>query len=473
MENTENYDDFFNINAGDLKGTNGKNGKNNKKGKNFFDKEKDGDIILTNEFKECLNLMENTLDHMFITGDAGVGKSTLIKYFIKNTNKNVAVIAPTGVAALNIGGQTIHSFCLLPPRLITRNDLKVVTNEKKLRMYERVDTIIIDEVSMVSSNIMQAIHDFLLINVENAGEPFAGKQIILVGDLMQLPPVVSSQIARDVHNDMYGGKWFFDATIWKKTLYHKIKLTRNFRQKDQHFIDLLNKVKYGEVEQKDIDAINERYTGRSITSDAPVLCTLNAMVDNINQAMLRRIDSELIELVGKVEGDFKLKNCNAAEVIRIKKGAKVMILNNDIEGRWVNGTFGTFIGVEHSRMDGESYVIIKVNDTEFRVGKNEYEQYKYDYDRSSGSLTSKVVGTFVQFPIKVAFGISIHKSQGCTLDKAHIDFGDNPAFDHGQVYVALSRCRTFEGITLARKLTKEDIKIDPQIKYFMKRLKTF
>lgn len=460
-------EDFFNTSTDDLKGNNGH------KGKNFFDKEKDGNVILTPEFKECLNLMENTGDHVFITGDAGTGKSTLVKYFIKNTSKNVAVVAPTGVAALNIGGQTIHSFFQLPPRLITHHDLKVITNPKKVRMYNKLDAIIIDEISMVSSNVMQAINDFLHINVDNSGEPFAGIQIIMVGDLMQLPPVISSQVAKDVHNDLYGGRFFFDATIWKKTMYHKIKLTRHFRQSDMHFIDLLNKVKYGIVEQDDIDAINERYTGRSIPANAPVLCTLNKMVDNINGAMMERINGDYIKLVGVVDGDFNLKNCNAAEIIRIKPSSKVMILNNDQEGRWVNGTFGEFVDVNKSKMGDADQVMIKVGDVTHYVDKVVYEQYKYDYDRASGSLTSKVVGTFEQFPIKVAFGISIHKSQGCTLDKAHVDFGDNPAFDHGQVYVALSRCRTFEGITLARRLTKEDIKIDSSIKYFMKRLKTF
>lgn len=469
MNKEEDYSDVLSTKVGDLKGTNGA-GKKTKSG-NYFDKDKDGDIVLTTEFKECLNLMENSGDNMFITGNAGTGKSTLVKYFIKNTNKNVVVVAPTGVAALNIGGQTIHSFMRFPPRPIQHTDIKVETRPSKIRLLKKIDTIIIDEISMVSSNMMESIHDYLNINVENSGEPFAGKQIIMVGDLMQLPPVVSNQAVRDMFNDKYGGKWFFDATIWKIAFYHKIKLTRNFRQKDKHFIDLLNKVKYGEVTQEDLDAINERCVGRSMRSDAPVLCTLNKMVDNINAVMLDRIDGKYETLTGKVDGDFNMRNCNVDETIKLKKGAKVMILSNDVEGRWVNGTFGEFIGMEKGVE--ETYALIKVGNKVHQVYKVEYEQYKYDYDRSSSTLTSKIVGTFIQYPIRVAFGISIHKSQGCTLDKAHIDFGDNPAFDHGQVYVALSRCRTFEGVTLARKIEKEDVKVEQRIKYFMKNFKTF
>lgn len=471
MENNNNDYSMLNTDVKDLVGTSGVKDSKSKSG-NFFDKDKDGDVVLTQEFKECLDLMENTGDHLFITGDAGVGKSTLIKYFIKNTSKNVAVVAPTGVAALNIGGQTIHSLFQLPPRIIQYEDIKVITNPKKKRMYDRIDTIIIDEISMVSSNLMQSINDFLHVNVENSGEAFSGKQIIMVGDLMQLPPVISNQAIRDMVNDKYGGKWFFDATVWKNTMYHKIKLTKNFRQNDEHFINLLNKVKYGEIEQADLDTINERFVGRVMKTDAPVLCTLNKMVDNINDVMLRRIDGEYTTLVGSIEGDFRMNSCNVDETIKLKVGAKVMILSNDSDGkRWVNGTFGEFIGIK--KYDDETFVLVKSGDSIHEVYEVSYEQYKYDYDRAKGTLTSNVVGTFTQFPIRVAFGVSIHKSQGCTLDKAHIDFGDNPAFDHGQVYVALSRCRTFEGITLARKLERGDIKIEPKINFFMKQFRTF
>lgn len=461
--------DVLKTSTKDLKGTTGV--KKESKMWDFMNKEKDGDVLLTREFKECLNLMENSGDHLFITGNAGTGKSTLAKYFMKNTSKNVAVVAPTGVAAVNIGGQTIHSFFRFPPRPITYDDIKVETNPKKTKLLRKIDTFIIDEISMVSSNIMQSIHEYLNINIEHSGEPFAGKQIIMIGDPMQLPPVVSNQAARDMMDHQHGGKWFFDATIWKTTHFHKIKLTNNFRQKDKHFKDLLNKIKYGEVTQNDIDEINERYTGRVASSNAPVLCTLNAMVDNINRHMLNRIDGDYTTLVGNITGDFNIKNCNVDEIIKLKIGAKVMILNNDQEGRWVNGTFGEFVGMGGT--DDDPCVLVKVGEKTFPVYKVEYDQFKYDYDRIKEKLTSNIIGTFEQFPIRVAFGISIHKSQGCTLDRAHVDFGDNPAFDHGQVYVALSRCRTFEGLTLARKLTMEDIKVDTKIKYYMKNFKTF
>jgi ATP-dependent exoDNAse (exonuclease V) alpha subunit len=436
-------------------------------------KEEKEEFIITPTFQKASDYIINTHNSAVILGDAGTGKSSFIKWIIeklkKEKRKKYVLLAPTGVAAVNIGGQTIHSFFGFPPKPLTQNNIPIIQDPNKLITYQKVDTIIIDEISMVRSDLMEAINHFLQINL-NSGEPFGGKQIIMIGDLSQLPPVIGSQAEQDMILDQFDSEFFFDANVFKEFDYKVFYFNRIFRQKDKEFLELLNRIKYNELIKGDIDFINRKCLIDSYEEfDAEMtLCSTNRAAEAINKFELDKLEGEPIELQGQIEGYFNVKTSPVDEVIYTKIGAKMMILVNDRENGYYSGTVGKLVKYVRSEEDyHEDYLVLELDGgKEVTIKRYEYETTKFKYNRVKGDIEQETSGKFVQFPLTVCYGITIHKAQGKTLNSAVIDFG-NGAFAHGQVYVALSRCRTMDGIKLLTPLKYSDIKYDKRVKNYI------
>ncbi len=420
-------------------------------------------VEINEEFQMCLDLIENTDNHMFITGDAGTGKSTLLKYFVGTTQKKTVVLAPTGVAAVNVGGQTIHSFFKFPPKPLTHSNIPSI-GDKFVMLYKFIDTIVIDEISMVRVDLMDAIDKFLRMNLYSE-EPFAGKQIIMFGDLNQLPPILGREGEREMILHKYKSQYFFDAEVWQKVDFDGIKLSKVYRQKDKTFINLLNSIKDNTITDDGIKCINECKIENKLGDDLITLCNTNAAANHINEMMLTRIYGAEYVLKGQINGNFNIKYCNVEEEIRVKIGCRIMILTNHPEKVWHNGTIAKLVGVNLQA----GKIMIEVDDRRYEIEKYEYEYAKYSYNKEDDDIKSEVQGTFNQFPIRVAYGITIHKSQGKTFDRINIDVG-NGMFAGGQLYTALSRCTTLEGITLSRTIAKSDVICDRRILEFYKLL---
>lgn len=422
-------------------------------------------IDLTDEFKKSIDLMENTNDSIFITGKAGTGKTTLQKIFRQNTKKKVLVVAPTGLAAINAGGQTIHSAFRLPPQFLRESDVKQVYGTS---IYKRIDTIIIDEVSMVRADMFDAIDYFMRLNGRNPKKPFGGVQLILFGDLYQMPPVVDGDICK-IMERLYETPYFFSAKVMDNFNLKKIELNKVFRQKDPEFIEFLDKVRLGNICDSDLEYINSRVCDISPTDDYLTLTPTNNIVSSINQKKLSELNDKLYVYKGKVEGNFDLgngsKNNNlpADYELKLKKGSKVMFVKNDSQGRWVNGTLGKIEDL------GNDFVKVKIDEDSsiVRVSAETWTKIKQVYDEDSDTIIPKPVGTYTQIPLKLAWALTIHKAQGQTLDKVYIDISTG-VWEFGHTYVTLSRCRTHKGIILKNKIFLKDIKVDSRITDFLK-----
>ena len=412
---------------------------------------------LAPEQQSVYERLELTREHVFVTGRAGTGKSTILNHLAWNTSKTIAVCAPTGVAALNVGGQTIHSLLRLPTGIIADHELDQPAELKK--MLAAIDTLVIDEISMVSADLMDAIDRSLRQARGKRHDPFGGVQIIMFGDPFQLPPVPP----RDPHErayfaDTYRSLWFFDAKVWQQTDLRAIELTEVHRQSDNRFKQILGAVRHGVVDANQAGELNAA-GARPAPRDVITLATTNATVNRINAARLAEIKGSALKAVAEVTGDFKENTFPADEVLELKAGAQVMFLRNDPDGRWVNGTIGKV-----SRVKGTVWV--EVNQEEFEVEPTTWERYRYRYDAETKKLEKEVVAEFEQFPLRLAWAVTVHKSQGHTYDAANIDLGPR-AFSAGQTYVALSRVRSLEGLYLARPLQPRDVIVDPNVVRFM------
>ncbi len=416
------------------------------------------DMEATYEIIEALKKMENTYDSVYITGKAGTGKSTLLKHFCKNTQKNIVVLAPTGVAALNVGGVTLNSFFQFPFGVIEKQDVKYLYNKREI--FKKLDAIIIDEVSMVRADMMDAIDFSLRMNTGKKDTPFGGVQLIMFGDLYQLPPVAKGEVKNCLDN-RYGGIYFFNGI--KDIKFEKIFLTKIFRQEgDDGFKNILNKIRENDIERGDLDEINKRVEEYSDANNpAIVLATTNSIADNINLTKLTEIDSKGFFYRAHIQGDFKPSEYPADEKLKLKKGAQVMFIKNDIgqPRRWVNGT----LGVIEKCSDG--YIKVKVKDKIYKVERFKWEIFDYKYDHNKDKIEKHIKGSFSQYPLKLAWSFTIHKSQGKTYEKVVIDMGDG-AFSHGQAYVAFSRCVSLNNIFLKQPLKFSDIILDKNIENF-------
>ncbi len=415
-------------------------------------------LTLTPDFQEALQRMEMSHDALFITGRAGTGKSTLLHLFRQQTRKKIVVLAPTGLAAINIGGQTIHSFFLLPPKLITPDQVR--KNHRQMKVIQALDTIVIDEISMVRADVLQAIDLSLRMHREST-QPFGGVQMIFFGDVFQLPPVVQRDVA-DYFDQHYGGAYFFNAPAYTEIAPERIELRQVFRQSDEGFLYLLNALRDQSFTSDDLEILNQRVGVSIETDDKHPAITLTSRVqtaEEINLSHLALLKTREHQFVAKVEGQFNDEVAPVETSLRLKKGAQVMMLNNDSAKRWVNGTLATI-----AHLDSDE-VWVKIDDEVYPLQPVTWEKFAYAFDNAAGKITETVQGSFSQYPLKLAWAMTIHKAQGKTFDRVNIDLGGG-AFAHGQTYVALSRCRTLEGISLRQPIRPRDIMLDRDVVEF-------
>ena len=401
-------------------------------------------IELSDEQKSVLKQMHGERV-LFVTGGAGTGKSTLLQKYRKESNS--VVLAPTGIAALNVNGSTIHSFFRLPFTVLQEKDIK--KDNKLVNKFKAVKSIVIDEVSMLRADIMDAI-DYTLRLHRGKSEPFGGVQMVFVGDLFQLPPVVRSD-EKEFFEQNFGSPYFFSAKVFKAVVLKVVSLQFIFRQNDKEFIRALNFIRYGEPE---LQFLNSRYN-KQADENVINLCTTNVAADGVNRNRLCRITHKEFSFSAQISGKFSEKFYPTSQILRLKKHARVMTIANI--GEFRNGDVGKVHKIEKDGI----HVIFDRGLTAF-VKNFTWEIIQYKYNSAKRTLTTEVTGSFTQLPLKLAWAVTIHKSQGLTLDKAVINLG-NRAFAHGQTYVALSRVRSIDGMYLKRPIEKEDIICDKSI----------
>ena len=425
------------------------------------------DFELNNEFKKYFKEMENTLNNIFITGKAGTGKSTLLHYFKLNSQKNFVALAPTGVAAIKIKGETLHSFFRLPIKTpILKRDIKRLPSSRfggNREIVKNLDILIIDEASMVRADVLDAIDYSLRINRSKMSIPFGGVQIILFGDLYQLPPVITSE-ERGAFQKEYKGVgdagYFFNSNIIKKEKidFKKNELLTVYRQSEKEFIDFLDRVRTENVSDKDIEYINKRVKNPENEDDLIILTVTNKRASEINLKKLNKIKSKTYKYVAEITGNFSEKQFPTDETLKLKKDAQIMMIYNE-KGKWVNGSIGKIVFIDEDNLK------VKINKKTYNVDKKKWEKKKYYLD-DANKIKEKVIGTFYQYPIKIAWAITIHKSQGQNLKKVIIDL-DTGAFATGQLYVALSRCTIYKGIYLRTPIIRNDVKCDYRIAEYL------
>jgi ATP-dependent DNA helicase PIF1 len=421
-------------------------------------------------FKRALDLLEESQKHVFIMGKAGTGKSTLLNYFKETTTKKIAVLAPTGVAAVNIQGQTIHSFFKFKPNvtLASVKRLRIPAGEKQ-SIYQKLDTIIIDEISMVRADLMDCVDRFLRLNGKNPLLPFGGIQMVFIGDLYQLPPVVSGQ-EKDIFKTHYQSPYFFSAHFFDGFDMELVELDHVYRQKDQGFIQILNAIRNNTVTDADLKILNQRVDDQFSPpmDDFYIhLVPTNAYAESVNEERLGQLEEKSHHFSGHTTGDFENSYLPTLMDLKIKVGSQVMMVNNDAKGRWINGTIGKVLAFKKEKTRSTVIVVELETGFEVEVIAHTWELYKISLEGGATErITSEIVGTFTQYPMKLAWAITIHKSQGKTFNKAIIDLGKS-VFTSGQTYVALSRCTTLEGMVLKQPIKKTHVWTDYNIVKFI------
>jgi len=419
------------------------------------------DFVLSEEFESIVEQLENTKDHFYITGKAGSGKSTLLAYFRSITQKNTAVLAPTGVAAIRVKGQTIHSFFGFPPKVIQTRHIKKV---RQVELLQNLETLIIDEISMVRADVFDAIDYSLRVHRKKLTQPFGGVQVIVFGDLFQLPPVVNMDESSLLERIYPNGQFFFHSNIFQDAQFKTLELQSIYRQTDDHFIYLLNAVRDGSITNSQIDNLNDSLVENFEMDDGKIiLTTTNARASGINQNYLKQLSSEEFSYRAQATGQFYKELFPTDEVLKLKKGAQVIMIKNDPEKRWVNGSIGTIHDI------AEKKIKVKINHKIYEVKKEKWDRIQYSYDDDQQEVLENVTGSFKQYPMRLAWAITIHKSQGQTFEKVIIDMSQG-SFAPGQLYVALSRCISLEGIELLRPLKKSDVIVNKQLIGFQDRL---
>jgi len=411
-------------------------------------------IQSTAEYEAALRYLRDENGHLFVTGRAGTGKSTLLRALRDLLSDEAVVLAPTGLAAVNVGGQTIHSFFGFPPRLIRPDDIRRSRNGRLMR---KLKLLVIDEVSMVRSDLMWAIDQSLRINRGRPREAFGGVRLVLFGDLHQLPPVVQEAEVAEHLESAYGGPFFFSVPALREGEgVALLELTLVFRQKEGALLTVLNRVRDGEADVADLEVLNERVAPiRTLAEGEPyvILTPTNAAAHRINAAFLDALPGKAREYTAAVTGEFSQTAQPTDQTLVLKPGAKIMLLRNDSDRRWVNGTIARV-----SRLASDS-IWVEIGGVEHEIEPVSWESRRYAYDQAEQKIVETIAGTFRQYPVRLAWALTIHKSQGLTLDKVYIDLGRG-TFAHGQAYVALSRCRSLGGLALARALRPQDILFD-------------
>jgi len=418
-------------------------------------------FILTDEFKHAMELLESrpaVTPLIFITGRAGTGKTTLLRYFVEHTGQSTVVLATTGLAAINVRGQTVHSFFGLKPC-----NLLDPANLHKLprRIVDSIDTIIIDEASMLRADLLDAI-DYILQQSSRSDLPFGGKKIVLFGDLFQLPPVEESSEGGlfDAFREFYQSPYFFEARVVSRLPIEIFELSRIFRQReDRDFVQLLNLIREGKVTQPQLDSMLNTHVVAQEPAPAEnsiILAATNQNASWRNQHFLNLLTGEEFVYTATADPSFK-KTTPAEKELRLKRGAKIMMLTNT--DNWVNGDIGTVYDL------GQTYIKVEIKGTVYDVEPHVWEDIRYEFNPINKKLQPRAQGFFKQYPLKLAWAITIHKSQGLTFDNIYLDIGRG-AFATGQTYVALSRCRTLSGIQLKKPIQTRDVLCDKRVRSF-------
>lgn len=426
------------------------------------------------EFQDALQLITHTRQSVFLTGKAGTGKSTFLKYICNHTKKKYVVLAPTGIAAINAGGVTLHSFFKLPfrPMLPDDPDLSLSHGrifeffkypKEKRKIIAEVDLIIIDEISMVRADIIDCVDRILRVYSGNMRLPFGGKQLLFVGDVFQLEPVVPSD-QKEILSLFYASPFFFSARVLKDINLVPIELQKVYRQTDSVFINILDRIRNNAARKQELDTLNGRYFPSFEPQNEDMYITLATrrdQVDFINEKKLAELPGEEYVSVGKIEGDFPESSLPTQLNLSIKEQAQVIFIDNDYERRWVNGTIGMVSGIDEN---GNVYVLLE-SGVEHLVEPTSWRNYKYKYNEKEKRIEEEIVGTFEQLPIRLAWAITVHKSQGLTFSRVVVDLTGG-VFAGGQTYVALSRCTSLEGLVLKSKISSRDIFIRKEIVEF-------
>ena len=432
-------------------------------------------IEITPEYELVLKAISRGDSYIFISGRAGTGKTTLVNYLRSQLTEQVVVVAPTGVAALQVRGVTIHSFFRFPPRLIfPETDIKKL---KDRRLYNKLGVLIIDEISMVRADMVDAIDMFLRVNGPREGRPFGGVQVIFVGDLFQLPPVVRSEEMEVLRDRGYDAAYFFNAKALDRNEITYVELKKIFRQKDEYFTNLLNQVRMNQNTQNAIQSMNEACYRPNIASDseAITLTTTNQRADRINSEAMRLLNTETKIFKGRVDGKFSVddRNLPSPMDLTLKLGARVMFTANDrnIPRRWMNGSLGKVVQFDRDTIRVELDSQKNAGNTRHwvEVPIFAWESYQYEFDEKEQQIKPVVNGKFEQFPLMLAWAVTIHKSQGKTLENVKVDLTGG-SFAPGQLYVALSRCTTLEGIDLLQPLKNNDVRTDQHVIEFYRKL---
>ncbi len=427
------------------------------------------------EFQQAFKLIRETNQSVFLTGKAGTGKSTFLKYICQNTTKKFVVLAPTGIAAINAGGQTVHSFFKAPFRPLLPNDPDLSTDKGRIfdflkyrknhcKLIEELELVIIDEISMLRADLVDFIDRVLRVYSKNMRLPFGGKQVLMVGDVYQLEPVVKRD-QWEILRNFYKSSFFFSARVFSEMKLVSIELMKVYRQTDNLFVSILDSIRVNQTSNEYLAALNRQFKPDFKPEEGNFFITLaskRSIVDFKNEKELEALPGKAIMYLGKIEGDFNENSLPNPLELELKEDAQVMFIKNDQERRWVNGTIGKIASLEE-----DGILVTLENGNDVLVEKDMWRNIRYEYNEKEKKVEEIELGNYVQYPLRLAWAVTIHKSQGLTFDRVIVDLGTG-AFAGGQTYVALSRCTSLDGIILKNRITQRDIFVKPEVVSFAK-----